>query len=383
VTKPGTATNDEVRRYNLGRLLGLLHTDGATSRSRLAAHTGLNRSTVGALTADLADAGLVRESTPSGGGGAGRPSIVVEPASERVSVLAFDIGVDHLVAARIGLGGVVLDRRALRQPDHDPHRILDRVQRLADAMLSSLPPDHRCAGVGIGVCGMVGGDDGSVRFAPNLGWQDVPLGRMVTERLGDGLPVSVGNDADLGARAEHLRGAAVGVTDLVYISGEVGVGGGVILGGRPLAGVGGYGGEIGHMTVNPAGRVCRCGNRGCWETEIGEEAVRLAAGAAAGTDLADVLAAQDRTALCDIGRWLGIGVVNLVNIFNPQMIVFGGTTRGVFALTEPAVRAALSRALAAPRAQVRLSIAALGADSTVLGAAELAFGSLLDNPLAT
>jgi predicted NBD/HSP70 family sugar kinase len=175
----------------------------------------------------------------------------------------------------------------------------------------------------------------------------------------------------------------VGLTDLVYISGEVGVGGGVILGGRPLAGVGGYGGEIGHMTVNPAGRVCRCGNRGCWETEIGEEAVRLAAGAGAGADLADVLAAQDRTALCDIGRWLGIGVVNLVNIFNPQMIVFGGTTRGVFSLTEPAVRAALSRALAAPRAQVRLSIAALGADSTVVGAAELAFGSLLDNPLAT
>jgi predicted NBD/HSP70 family sugar kinase len=377
----GTATNDEVRRYNLGRLLRLLHLEGAASRSRLAALTGLNRSTVRTLTADLAEAGLVRESTPTGGGGAGRPSIVVEPAAGRACVLAVDIGVDHLVAARVGLGGVVLDRRALRQADHDLGRTLDRVQRVVDAMLAEMPPGDRCVGVGVGVCGVVGGDDGSVRFAPNLGWHDVPLGRMVTERLDGRLPVSVGNDADLGAAAEHLRGSAAGLEDLIYISGEVGVGGGIILGGRPLAGAGGYGGEIGHMTVNPAGRLCRCGNRGCWETEIGEEAVRLAAGLGPGADFADV--AQDPAALCEVGRWLGVGVVNLVNIFNPQMIVFGGTTRGVFAVTEPAVRAALSAALAAPREQVRLSLAALGADSTVLGAAELAFRPLLDNPLAT
>jgi predicted NBD/HSP70 family sugar kinase len=380
VTTPGTATNDEVRRYNLGRLLRLLHLEGATSRSRLTAHTGLNRSTVRALTAELAEAGLVRESAPTAGGGAGRPSIVVEPASDRVSVLAVDIGVDHLVAARIGLGGVVLDRRALRQADHDLDRTLDRVERVVDAMLAELPPGDRCVGIGVGVCGVVG-EDGSVRFAPNLGWHDVPLGRLVTNRLGGRLPVSVGNDADLGAMAENLRGAAAGLDDLIYISGEVGVGGGIILGGRPLVGAGGYGGEIGHMTVNPAGRLCRCGNRGCWETEIGEEAVRLAAGIGPGADFADV--AQDPAALCEVGHWLGVGVVNLVNIFNPRMIVFGGTTRGVFAVTEPAVREALSSALAAPREQVRLSLAALGADSTVLGAAELAFRPLLDNPLAT
>ena len=382
MTTPGTATIDEVRRYNLSRLLRLLHTEGATSRSRLTALTGLNRSTVRALTADLAEAGLVRESAPTGGGGAGRPSIVVEPVSGRASVLAVDIGVDHLVAARVGLGGVVLDRRALRKADHDLGRTLDRVHRMVDAMLAELPPGDRCVGVGVGVCGVVGGD-GSVRFAPNLGWHDVPLGRMVTERLDGRFPVSVGNDADLGAVAEHLRGAAVGLGDLIYISGEVGVGGGIILDGRPLVGAGGYGGEIGHMTVNPDGRLCRCGNRGCWETEIGEEAVLLAAGAGPGADFAEVLAAQEPGALCDVGRWLGVGVVNLVNIFNPQMIVFGGRTRGVFAVTETAVRAALSSALAAPREQVRLSLAALGADSTVLGAAELAFGPLLDNPLCT
>jgi predicted NBD/HSP70 family sugar kinase len=385
VTTPRTATNDEVRRYNLGRLLRLLHLQGATSRSRLTALTGLNRSTVRALTAELADAGLVRESAPTGGGGAGRPSILVEPASRRTFVLAVDIGVDRLVAARVGLGGVVLDRRALRQPDHDLNRTLERVQGLVDAMFAGLPAGHRCVGVGVGVCGVVGADDGSVQFAPNLGWHDVPLGRMVTERLGGQLPVTVGNDADLGALAEHLRGAAVGLSDLVYIYGEVGVGGGIILGGRPLTGAGGYGGEIGHMTVNPAGRLCRCGNRGCWETEIGEEAVRLAAGAADSADVDSALGTApgppDPAALREVGRWLGVGIVNLVNIFNPQMIVFGGTTRGVFARTELTVREALTAALAAPRQQVRLAPAALGADSILLGAAELAFRPLLDAPL--
>jgi predicted NBD/HSP70 family sugar kinase len=384
-----TATYDDVRRYNLSRLLRLLHLQGATSRSRLTALTGLNRSTVRALTTELVDAGLVRESAPVGGGGAGRPSIMVEPRSTRAFAIALNLGVDHLVAARIGLGGVVLDRRELRQTkaDHDVDRTLDRVHAVVRAMLTESPAGALCAGIGLGVAGVVGGEDGSVRFAPNLGWHDVPLGRMLTERLGGHLPVAVGNDGDLGAVAEHLRGAAAGLADVIYISGEVGVGGGIIVGGRPLIGVGGYGGEIGHMSVNPNGRLCRCGRRGCWETEIGEEGVLLATGAPADAELDDVFAAYeagDRATvegLREVGHWLGVGVANLVNIFNPQMIVFGGATRGVFTVTEPLVRAAVGTALAAPREQVCLSLAALGADSTVIGAAELAFSPLLDNPL--
>jgi predicted NBD/HSP70 family sugar kinase len=142
------------------------------------------------------------------------------------------------------------------------------------------------------------------------------------------------------------------------------------------------------MCVNPRGRLCRCGRRGCWETEIGEEAVLLATGRPEGTELADVLAAQaagERRAtngLRKVGEWLGLGVVNLVNLFNPEMIVFGGMTRDIFAATEPVVLRALDAALVAPREQVRLELAALGADSTVVGAAELAFGLLLDNPTA-
>jgi predicted NBD/HSP70 family sugar kinase len=364
---------------------------GATSRADLTSLTGLNRSTVKALTADLVAAGLVVESAPVGRGGAGRPSITVEPASDRVYVLALDIGVEHLTAMRIGLGGVVLDRRNLHQSprDYTVGRTVTRVDRLTRALLEDAPDDGVCVGIGVGVCGVVSADDGVVRFAPNLGWVDVPLRRMLADRLGTSLPFVLGNDGDLGATAEHLRGVASGLSDVVYVSGEVGIGGGIIIGGRPLRGTGGYAGEIGHMTVDPRGLPCRCGRRGCWETEISDRAVLSLTGAPEGMSFEEVLAAYaagekwPRAGLRRVGRSLGVGVANLVNIFNPELVVFGGAVRHVFTATEPLVREALHTALTAPLERVELAVAGLGDDSIAIGAAELSFGPLLADPLGT
>jgi predicted NBD/HSP70 family sugar kinase len=384
------ATQDEVRRHNLGNLLGLLHVHGSASRSDLTSLTGLNRSTVGALTTELAEAGLVREASPVGRGVAGRPSILVCPQTERVYVLALDIGVDHLIAARVGLGGEVLDRREVRRPrdKYRPARILRDLEKLSRAVSAGAPPDAVCVGVGAGISGVVSHDSGLVRFAPNLGWVDVPLGAQISDRLGTSLRVVVGNDADLGAIAEHARGAGRGTDNLVYLSGEVGVGGGIIIDGQLMRGAGGYGGEVGHMTINPRGRACRCGGLGCWETEIGERAALDAAGMPRAT-VADLVAAVqdgDRTARAGarrVGRWLGIGVANLVNIFNPEVVIFGGVLRQLFPVTERHVYDQLARALAAPREQVRLALPGLGGDSTLLGAAETAFAPLLEDPLGT
>lgn len=390
-TTSPAASQDDVRRHNLGSLLRLLHVQGATSRADLTAFTGLNRSTVKTLTGDLAAAGLVRESAPVGRGGAGRPSINVEPESGGVYVLALDIGVAHLTAVRVGLGGVVLDRRELAQTigDYAVARTLKRLERLTRALLAGVAPGGTCVGIGVGVCGVVSSDDGVVRFAPNLGWVDVPLRALLAERLATSLPIVLGNDGDLGARAENLRGVGHGLTDIVYVSGEVGIGGGIILGGRALRGTGGYAGEIGHMCVDPRGKLCRCGRRGCWETEISDQAVLSATGAAAGTPLADVLAAYlagerwTQAGMRRVGRYLGLGVANLVNVFNPELIVFGGAVRHIYTATEPLVREALAAALAAPVEQVRLAVAGLGDDSVAVGAAELSFARLLDDPLGT
>ena len=382
------ATQDEVRRHNLSQLLGLLHVNGAMPRAELTKRTGLNRSTVGALTTDLANVGLIREEAPVGRG-VGRPSIVAAPNGAGVFVLAFDLRVERTVAAVVGLGGVVLARREVAHSRRStgPDVVLRRAESLARQCLAELEPGAVCAGIGVAVPGVVRHEDGLVRFAPNMGWLDIPIAERLRALFGTKLPVRVGNDADLGALAEHVRGAAAGRADVIFLSGDVGVGGGIILGGRPMLGAGGYGGEVGHMVVNPAGRACRCGRKGCWETEIGEDAVLRALGVSQREDVDELLGAMavaangGPPALRKVGRWMGVGLVNLVNIFNPEVVVFGDLLRQLLPLVEGQIREQFKTALAAPREQVVLALPALGRDSGLLGAAESVFGGLIDDPL--
>ena len=381
-------TQDEVRRHNLAALVRFLHDHGSTSRSELVSHTGLNRSTVGGLLSDLVAADLVRETQPVGRG-VGRPSYGVEPVVDSAYVLAIDLRVDRTIAALVGFGGVVIERREHRyrkgQPRED--RIVAQLVEVCHDLLRSAPPGAVMVGVGVGVPGLVRQPDGLVRFAPNLGWVDVPLGEHLADALGLAVPIVVGNDSDLGAISERLRGSAVGAANVIYLSGQVGVGGGIVIDGNLVMGAQGYAGEVGHMRVNPRGRACRCGAIGCWETEIGEPALRLATGCPNGMPVAEIVARAatgDKTAakgLRTVGGWLGVGVANLVNILNPDVVVFGGTLREILPATREAVSAAVSGALTAPGEHVVLALPALGDDSTLLGAAESAFAPLLEDPL--
>ena len=382
------ATQDEVRRHNLAALVRFLHDHGSTSRSELVSHTGLNRSTVGGLLSDLVAADLVRETEPVGRG-VGRPSYGVEPVVESAYVLAIDLRVDRTIAALVGFGGTVLERREhrYRRGQQREEKIVAQLVDVCHDLLQAAPPGAVMVGVGVGVPGLVRQPDGLVRFAPNLGWVDVPLGEHLADALRLSVPIVVGNDSDLGAIAERLRGSAVGAANVIYLSGQVGVGGGIVVDGNLMMGAQGYAGEIGHMRVNPRGRACRCGAIGCWETEIGEPALRLATGSPASMPVAEIVAraaAGDKVAakgLHTVGEWLGVGVANLVNILNPDVVVFGGTLREILPATRATVAAAVSGALAAPGEHVVLALPALGDDSTLLGAAEQAFAPLLEDPL--
>jgi predicted NBD/HSP70 family sugar kinase len=393
------ARSEDVRRGNLGALLRHVHVHGPTSRSRLTSELALNRSTIGDLTGELVGAGLVREEPggPSnrlaagGTGTGGRPSYVVPPETERVQALAIDIGVTHLSVARVGLGGQVLSRRDL------PHRSTTRrmrdevrtIGKVARELLGETASRAFYAGAGAAVPGMVRARDGMVRQVPNLGWTDVPLGAVLAEELG--MPVAVGNDADLGVLAEHVRGAAVGCDDVVYLAGHSGIGAGVFTSGRPLVGHDGYAGEVGHIVVNPDGIECHCGSRGCWETEAGEERLFELAGRPAGGGLAAVrevvAAAGDgdsaaAAAVEHVATWLGRGTAGVVNVFNPEVVILGGALAEVYAAAEPTVRAAVQEAaLVPPSEHVRLVPPAFGLDSSLVGAAELAFAPLLADPL--
>ena len=294
--------------------------------------------------------------------------------------------------AVVGLGGHVLDLVRIERPRrHDtPDDIVADLRELAAGAGAAWRTDA-LVGIGVAVVGVVRRDDGVVSTAPNLGWRDVPLGRALGDALGAPVPVAVANEADLGALAELRRGAAAGLEDVIFLSGEVGLGGGLIVGGRPLTGVAGYGGEVGHIPVNPvAGVACRCGSIGCWETEVGEPALLQRAGRPAdgGRGAVDAVlgdaAAGDATALAaldEVGRWVGIGLAGLVNTLNPSRVVLGGYLASIHPFIAATVEESLDRlALAAPRALVDVVPSALGDDAPVLGAAELAFEPLLADP---
>ncbi|MGH7611122.1 MAG: ROK family protein [Candidatus Dormibacteria bacterium] len=385
------ATHEAVRRHNLATVLGHLHRRGPTSRAQLTQLLGLNRATIGDLVDDLVARGLVLEAAEPQRGARGRPSKVVGVSQGGYGVLAVQVGVDAVDAALVGLGGPILARRraGLTRPGQRAvEQVVRTVARLGQALLERGPASLTLAGVGVAVPGAVNFERGVVNFAPNLGWRQVPLADLVRARLGLEVAVLVGNDASLGAMAEHSRGVGSRVNDLIYLHAEVGVGGGLISGGRMLDGARGYGGEVGHMQVNPNGIACHCGSTGCWETECGEEALLRRAGVAQGGRLAveQVLrraAAHDPRSLgavVDTSRWISVGLVNLVNTLNPEMVILGGMFEGVLSLTEGQLRLALARGAYDSDHPIELRRPQFGADAVLVGAAELALGPLLQQP---
>ena len=387
VRRTAAARPDAVRRHNLALLLQQLHLDGALTRAELTRRSGLSRSTVGGLVAELAELDLVSESVPTGGPRAGRPSFVVCPRPDRFAV-AVDVDVDVVTLAAVGVGGQVLARYVVRaDAPLTPEGVAEQVARAVPSLQDRLAASARPAGIGISVPGIVDRQAGRVALAPNLGWRDVELGRLVSRVTCGRLTVSIGNDADLAGLAEHRRGSARGCDDVVYLLGRVGVGAGILVDGRPLRGCGGLAGEVGHTVLDPAGPPCHCGGSGCAETFVGDVALLRQAGGGH-PDAADVLraaAAGERRALSGVqrvGTDLGRLVANLVNLLNPRLVVMGGSLREVLALAQPQVEAALDRhAMTAARALVTLRASALGDDASLLGAAELAFGPLLADPL--
>lgn len=382
---PG-ARPDEVRHHNRSVLLRRLHVSGPRTRAALATEMGLNRSTIKTLVDELAEDGFVSELPPAQRSGVGRPSLLVLPQPHAAVVLAVDIRVEQVALALVGFGGEILSRCSwsLRPATRQPREVLTKIVDNSTALIEEAEVD--VIAVGASAPGVVRQADGLVHEAPNLHWTEVPLGEWLSHALKR--PAHVGNDAELGALAEHLRGAARGTDDAVFIGADVGVGGGVISSGTALRGSGGHVGEIGHMVIRPDGKPCYCGNHGCWETEVGERALSRAMGlpedASRGVIVAELHALAENhnelmRRLGEFAEWLAIGLVNLINILCPQLVILGDLFT---ALPQSLIdhvgdsvreRSLISRALGG----TRIVTSSLGGDVRLLGAAELAFEQVL------
>jgi predicted NBD/HSP70 family sugar kinase len=379
-------SNDHVRRHNLSVILGLVHRHRGLSRSMLTRQTGLNRSTIAALVAELVGLDLVREVEPDASNQVGRPSPVVQPSPHTIAI-AVNPEIDAITVGIVGLGGTVMKR--VRHPvDHTPsvREAVEISAAIIAGMREELDAQYTTTGIGVAVPGLVRTQDGLVRQAPHLGWEDEQFAELLEEATG--LTVVAANDAHLGTLGESTFGAGRGVADLIYLNGGAsGIGGGIVSGGRPLGGAAGYAGELGHTLVNSHGIRCHCGAEGCLETEVRRERLLALVGLtnAGGDELeAALVASTDPAVLAEVHRQLGflaVALRNAINTLNPELIILGGFLASLYAVDPTHLDALLAtQPLTASRESVRVTRAELGADLLTIGAAELAFGALLADP---
>lgn len=384
----------------MGLILRHLRAVGGRSRARLAAETGLSKATTSSLIADLAGRGLVSDGETVRGGGVGRPGQTVELDGRRVCGVGCEVGVDYLALTAADLQGTVVREEV--QPLDVPHlpqsQVLDEVAALVGRALEVLATDgFRAVAVGVAAPGIIDPTSGDVRFAPNLGWHDVPLATGVALRLGPGAPpILVENDPKLGVLAEYAGLAGDGVQDVLFLTGDVGVGAGIVSGGRLLRGGSGLAGEVGHLALDPTGTPCACGRVGCWETMIGlTRFLRLAAPAddtvhAPAIPLGERMAMLRRRAdsgdvrvlqaLDQVGVGLGTGLSVLVDVLDPQIVVLGGYFASFGDHLVPLVTAALAARRMEQGSLARVTVSGLGLMAPSRGGAHLALDGIFEDP---
>ncbi|MEU6609953.1 ROK family transcriptional regulator [Streptomyces shenzhenensis] len=349
-----------VRRHNLSLVLRAVHDAGEATRAGIATRVGLTRAAVSSLVEQLLEYGFVTEWGKTSSGQVGRPGTVLKVARTGPAGLGAEINVDYIAVCVVDLAGT--DRvRLVEHVDNrvvQPSEVLARAAQLAARALGSAAEQGLVpAGAHVAVPGLVTG--GTVRQAPNLGWTRVAIEGLFAQALlalrpaHRALPVSSDNEANAAALAELWYGAGTeGVRSFLYLTGEIGIGGALVLGGELLRGAHGFAGEIGHMVVDPDGVLCRCGARGCLEQYAGQAALLKAAGIGTDAGLPGVAELRRRARQADpvvlsaierAGRQLGVVVSGAVNLFDPDAVMLGGVYRELMEWLAPAVEAELAR----------------------------------------
>ncbi|TQJ22947.1 putative NBD/HSP70 family sugar kinase [Micromonospora sp. A202] len=387
------ATNRSVRLRNRSALLTKLFLDGPLTRQDLVRSTGLSQPAVSNVVADLIDEGLVAEAGAAESDG-GRPSMLLRIAPRFAFVVGVDVGETRV---RVELFDFAMTLLASIEYPLDPARTEpDLVAGHVVAGIDAVTAQAQVApgdvlGVGIGVSGVVEQGAEAVVHAQALGWDRVPLERLIG--AGTNLPLHIDNGAKTLGQAEMWFGAGRGARHAVFALVGSGVGASVVTNGATYRGASSSAGEWGHTTLVYGGRACRCGARGCLEAYVGAEAIidryrearrgRPVPGEDEESQIAALVAAAETSAtarrvLDDTAGYLGAGVANLINLFNPERVVLGGWAAMALGDLLPAVREAAGRqALRQPYEQASIELCRLGVDAVALGAATLPIARFL------
>lgn len=380
-----------IREMNLSTVLDSIRRMGAMSRADLASRSGLSKASVTSLTKELLDAGLLVSTGVAAPGAIGRPGELLDLEPSAGSFLSIEVGVDFLAAMLTDLKAQPLwrVRRTGAPAASEAIAWLDGMLDTADEEVASR--SLALLGVSVGLPGLVEVKSGTLAFAPNLGWHEVRIREHIAARYQ--VPVFVDNEARLAGIGEAYFGAATRHEDVLYIHVSSGVAGTLLSRDTPYAGHRGFAGQYGHMTIDPNGPTCNCGNRGCWEMLVGERAIlaeleRLRPGAGDQPGAIEQLVsnavagdADAATVLGSVAEYLGIGIANLVNAFDPSMVVIGGTLSTlVEALIGDIHEIVKARALSHITDGLEVVCATHGADAALYGGIAIACQHALRNP---
>lgn len=396
------ADKDTVRRHNLSLVLRAVRDEGEAgeaTRAGVSARVGLTRAAVSSLVEQLLETGFVTESGKTFSGQAGRPGTALKVARTGAAGLGVEVNIDYVSVCVVDLAGT----GRVRQTEHldnrgaPPEEVLARAAGIAARTLDSArEQDLYPVGTALALPGLVSG--GSVRQAPNLGWNQVAAEDLFADALAGlapgtaALPVRSENEANLAALAELWFGGLGTIRSFLYLTGEIGVGGALVLDGELLRGAHGFAGEIGHVVVDPTGPECRCGSRGCLEQYAGQSALLRAAGidtegAAGVMELERRAGAGDPASLAAVagaGRMLGQVLSGAVNLFDPDAVVLGGIYRGLMPWLSPPADSELTDRVVSglwSRGGGRLRASSVAGDAA-RGAAALVVQDVLADPAA-
>ena len=390
-----------VRQINLSLIMNILRTDAPISRASLSQRTKLNKTTVSDLINELNEHGFVRE-LGMHSSGTGRPATLLTLNPAAGYIVSCEIAVGYLEVLATDFGpNVIWQVREVTPADGNQQTILEHMLALLhQAVEKGKPASGKLLGIAVGVPGMVDYATGTLLFAPNLKWRNVPLLALLEEQ-GFGAPIFVDNEANMAALGEHYFGAAQGYNEILYLSGNIGLGGGFLRNGQVIRGANGVAAEYGHMTVDPQGELCNCGNYGCWETLVSQSGLykKIITAIQAGETslltkqvqahpenlsvemIVEAAQAGDSLALRSlegIGHSLGIGIASLLNALNPEIVVLGGLLSIASEFLFPVVNAEIQkRALPWNREFVTVVRAAHGSDAAVKGGIAIVYQSVL------
>lgn len=384
-----------MRERNLAVVLERVARHQPVTRARLAELTGFTKTTVSNLVALLEGAGLVRDGAPVHEGERGRPGVGVSLHGDGAAGLGLEVNVDYLAACVLDLAKQVRYRHVVSADNRgrEPGAVLAALSALAaEAVAAAAGQGLAVAGAAVALPGLLDRENGVVRHAPNLGWTDVPV--TGAPGLAAPLPAEYDNEANLAALGELWFGGGARFGDYVHVSGEIGIGAGIVVDGRVFRGAHGFAGELGHLIAEPAGPPCSCGGRGCLEQVAGQEAMLRAAGLpvtrpAGGPGgsvgrLVERLEAGDAAALGAVaraGRALGGALASVVNLIDPDTIVLGGVFSPLAAWVRPPLQDVLAGGSGSLRRGVPpVEVSGLAEGAAVLGAAGLVVERVIADP---